>query len=169
MAIGRRRLFGILLTVSLALNLFAIGIFIGVVATGGGQWANRGGNPWGGGFQASPAFMALEPESRQLAIERFQEDEKKLRGQTRALRRAQRDVVRTMTADPFDPNAASNALQELRQQTDAIQATIHNYLVDLSRSLTAEERERLGRSIFRGPAHRTPLASHSLVVLIPAG
>lgn len=166
---GRRRVFGILLTVSLALNLFAIGIFIGMVAIGGGPWAHRGLDPWSGGFQASPALMALEPESRQLAIERFQENEGALRDQTRALRRAQREVVRAMTADPFDPVAAGEALQQLRGQTDAIQTLIHNYLVDLSRNLTPDERERLGRSIFRGPAYRTPLASHPLGGFVPAG
>lgn len=166
---GRRRVFGILLTVSLAVNLFVVGILIGVVATGGGPWAHRGLDPWAGGFQASPAFMALEPESRQLAIERFQENEDALRDQTRALRRAQREVVRTMAAESFDPAAAGEALQALRRQTDAIQEIIHNYLVDLSRNLTPDERERLGRSIFRGPAYRTPLASHPLVAFTPAG
>ena len=169
MAIGRRRIFGTLLTLSLALNLFAIGIFIGVVVIGGGRMPGRAADPWGAGFQASPAFMALEPQSRQLAIERFQENEKVLRDQTRALRQAQRGVVRSMAADPFDPAAANDALRELRVQTDAIQGIIHSYLVDLSRSLSAEERQRLSRSIFRSPAYRTPLASRTLVVLVPAG
>jgi len=166
---GRRRVFGIVLTVSLAVNLFAIGILIGAVATGGGPWMHRGLDPWAGGFQASPAFMALEPESRQLAIERFQENEDTLREHTRAVRRAQRDVVRAMSAEPFDPTVAGEALQQLRLQTDAIQATVHNYLIDLSRNLTHDERERLGRSIFRGPAYRTPLAGDPFGALIPAG
>ena len=169
MAIGRRRIFGTLLTLSLALNLFAIGIFIGVVVTGGGRMPGRAADPWGSGFQASPAFMALAPESRQLATERFHENEKVLRDQTRALRQAQRGVVRTMAADPFDPAAADVALRELRLTAGAIQGTIHTYLVDLSRSLTAEERQRLSRSIFRSPAYRTPLASRTVVLLVRAG
>lgn len=169
MAIGRRRIFGTLLTLSLALNLFAIGIFIGVMVTGGGRMPGHAANPWGAGFQTSPAFMALGPQSRQLATERFHENEKVLRDQTRALREAQRGVVRTMAAEPFDPAAANEALNELRLKTESIQATIHHYLVDLSRSLTAEERQRLSRSIFRSPAYRTPLASRTVVLLVRAG
>ncbi len=169
MAIRRRRLFGSLLTLSLALNLFAIGIFIGAMVIGGGRMPGRAADPWVAGFKASPAFSALEPQSRQLATELFQENERTLRDQTRALRQAQRRVVRTMVADPFDPAAANEALEELRGQTVAIQGIIHGYLVNLSRSLTAEERQRLSRSIFRSPPYRTPLASRTLVVLVRAG
>ncbi len=158
MSVGRRRLFGIALTVSLAINLFAVGIFIGVVVTGGDRFARRGFDPMVSGFQASPAFMALEPESRQLAIEKFQESEPALREETMALRRAQRNVVRVLTTEPFDPAAASDALQDLRLRTDAIQAAVHRYLVDLSRDLSADERRGLSRSIFRSPAYRMPLA-----------
>ena len=41
MAIGRRRILSTLLTISLALNLFVIGIFITVVVVGGGRMPVR--------------------------------------------------------------------------------------------------------------------------------
>lgn len=158
MAIGRRRWFGILLTVSLAVNLFAVGILIGVVATGGGHFVRRGFDPAGAGFQASPAFMALAPESRQHAIEKFGEVEADLRAETVALRRAQRIVVRALSADPYDADAADAALRDLRQRSDAVQAILHGYLTRLGDDLSAEERRRLGRAIFRAPTYRMPLA-----------
>ncbi|NQV80998.1 MAG: periplasmic heavy metal sensor [Alphaproteobacteria bacterium] len=158
MSVGRRRLFGIVLTVSLAINLFAVGILIGVVAIGGGHFVRRGFDPAASGFHASPAFMALEAESRQLAIEKFQENEQALRDETRAFRVAQRNVVRALSAEPFDPAAAADALRDLRQRGDAIQAVIHGNLIAISRDLSAEERRRLSRSIFRSPAYRMPLA-----------
>ena len=158
MAIGRRRWFGILLTLSLAINLFAVGILIGIVATGTGHSARRGFDPAATGFQASPAFMALAPESRQHALDKFEGLEDALRAETRALRRAQREVVRTLSAEPFDATAVDAALRDLRRRSDAIQDVLHGYLIDISADLSAEERSRLGRSIFRGPAYRMPLA-----------
>jgi uncharacterized membrane protein len=169
MAIGRRRILSTLLTISLALNLFVIGIFITVVVLGGGRMPVRAADPWGAAFQASPAFMELELQSRQLAFELFQENRKVLRKRARTLRQAQRGVVRTMAADPFDLAAANDAFHELRLQTGAIQMIIHNYLVDLSRSLPDEERRSLSRSIFRALPHRIPLAGRTRAVLIPAG
>lgn len=169
MAIGRRRILSILLTVSLALNVFVIGIFITVVVTGGGRMPVRAGDSWGATFQASPAFMALEPQSRQLASELFQENKKALRKRTRTLRQAQRGVARTIAADPFDLAAANDAFHELRLQTGAIQMIIHNYLVDLSQGLTDEERQSLSRSIFRALPQRIPLAGRSHAVLTLEG
>ncbi len=167
MAIGRRRLLGVLLTISLAVNLFAIGIFIGVVVVGGGPWPR--GETFGPNLQASPAFMMLEPATRQMAIEMFQETEDQLREETRALRRAQRAVVRAMGAEPFDPAAARTALAELRARGDAVQSLLHNYLVDLGSNLSEDERERLSRMIFRGPSHRIPLAESHRPPHSPAG
>ena len=169
MAIGRRRILSTLLTISLALNLFVIGIFITVVVLGGGRIPVAAGDSWGAAFQASPAFMALEPQSRQLAFELFQENRKVLRKRTRTLRQAQRGVARTIAADPFDLAAANDAFHELRLQTGAIQMIIHNYLVDLSQSLTDEERQSLSRSIFRALPQRIPLAGRSRAVLILEG
>lgn len=167
MAWGRRRVFGVVLTVSLALNLFAVGILIGAIAVAGGRFPPRADGF--GPLQASPALMALDQESRQIAIEMFQENESALREETRALRRAQRQVVRTMGADPFDPDAARAALQELRLRTDNIQAVLHDYLVDLSPNLSEDERRRLSRMIFRGPAYRIPLARDGSAPHRPAG
>jgi len=169
MAIGRRRILSTLLTISLALNLFVIGIFITVVVLGGGRMPVRGADPWGAAFQASPAFMELELQSRQLAFELFQENRKVLRKRARTLRQAQRGVVRTMAADPFDLAAANDAFHELRLQTGAIQMIIHNYLVDLSQGLTDEERQSLSRSIFRALPQRIPLAGRSHAVLTLEG
>jgi len=169
MAWGRRRVFGVLLTVSLALNLFAVGLFIGVAAIGGRGFPPRGGDGFGPALQASPALMALEPASRQIAIEMFQESEDALREEGRALRRAQRNVVRAMAAEPFDPEAARTALAELRERTDAIQAVLHDYIVTLSRDLNEDERRRLSRTIFRSPAYRIPLAERAPAAHRPAG
>lgn len=167
MALGRRRLLGVLLTISLAANLFAIGIFIGIVVVGGGPWPR--GEAFGPNLQASPAFMALEPASRQMAIEMFHETEDRLREETRALRRAQRAVVRAMDAEPFDPAAARAALAELRARGDAVQALLHNYLVDLGSNLSEDERERLSRMIFRVAPHRIPLAEGKRPPHFPTG
>ncbi len=169
MAWGRRRVVGVALTISLAVNLFAIGIFIGVVAIGGHGFPPRGVDGFGPALQASPALMALEPTSRQLAIEMFQENEDALREEARALRRAQREVVRAMGADPFDAQAARAALDDLRERTDSIQGVLHGYIVDLSRDLSAEERRRLSRTIFRAPPYRIPLAGREPATHRPAG
>lgn len=169
MAIGRRRILSILLTISLALNLFVIGIFITVVVIGGGRMPVRAGDSWGASFQASLAFTSLETQSRQLAFELFQENKKALQKRTRTLRQAQRNVARTMAADPFDLAAANDAFHELRLQTGAIQMIIHNYLVDLSQNLTNEERRSLSRAIFRALPHRIPLAGRTRSVLALEG
>jgi uncharacterized membrane protein len=134
----RARWWAIVLGVSVALNLFFVG------------WLSARA------FQRSEArsmrpehAMVGERASRRLRqrprpFEWMSEQERdQLRPRRRELRSARRSVQDALRAEPFDPEKLSQALGELRRQTDAIQASVHDSMLRRAVGMSEEERRRL--------------------------
>ena len=141
----RRRWRSILLIVSLALNLFLVGLLAG------GRLADwRHPDPVAGGVFGPGAVSRLMrelPESvrvdaRQLFIERRPE----IRRRMRALGDARRDAYHALTAEPFDQQAFADAMAVVRERTLNLQESVQAVLIDLSDDLDAETRERLANA-----------------------
>jgi uncharacterized membrane protein len=145
----RARWLAIVLGISVALNLFFLGLFSarafqrseahsartehGMVGEGG-QRRDR---------QRSRAFDWMSREERE-----------QLRPRRRALRDTRREVEQALRAEPLDREKLSQALGELRRQTDGIQASVHEFMLRRAEGANAEERRRLADSQWQGPGAR---------------
>lgn len=68
---------------------------------------------------------------------------RELRGDIRQLRAAQRGIDAALTAEPFRPEALSDALAQFRTALLDSQQRNHRLLVDVAATMTAGERARL--------------------------
>jgi len=77
-----------------------------------------------------------------------------LRPRRRGLRGARHDAEAAMRAEPFDPERLRQALGALRGETDAIQASVHEYMLRRANAMSAAERGHLADAQWgpeRGP------------------
>jgi uncharacterized membrane protein len=136
----RRRWLAIVLGVSVALNLF----FVGLLSARAFQrsevrherppYAGTAGNPRRFRQRSRPFDWMSEAEREQL------------RPRRKALRGLRHDVEEALTAEPFDREKLSHALSELRRETDGIQASVHEFMLQRAEGMNAEERRRLADS-----------------------
>jgi uncharacterized membrane protein len=132
----------ILLTVSVLINVFFVGL-------------------WAGRFMRSATREARGPDTFEVdsAPMRgvWRKRDAMLRPRSDAVDAARRVVRDALVAEPFDPQALESALADLRTQTDAAQVALHRALVDAARELGPEDRRRLADSRWferRGPRAR---------------
>ena len=138
----RRRWRGVLLIVSLALNLFLVGLLVG------GRLADwrQPGPVFGVGVgpgTVSRLLRELPDSARNDARAMFLERRPEIRRQMRALQEARSDAYRALTAEPFDQQGFADAMAAVRQRTASVQAEVQAVLIDLSGELDAETRARL--------------------------
>ncbi|HTV24477.1 MAG TPA: periplasmic heavy metal sensor, partial [Polyangiaceae bacterium] len=69
-----------------------------------------------------------------------------LRPRRRALRGSRHAVEDALRAEPFDREKLGHALGELRRQTDDIQASVHQYMLQRAEAMSGDERRRLADS-----------------------
>jgi uncharacterized membrane protein len=109
------------------------------------------------------AFMSALPESYQdQARQRAASERRALRADLREAGRARRVAVEALNADPFDADAAAEALAEARAARDAIESRAEALILEFAGELSVEDR-RLALSAALGPqrfgprgARRTP-------------
>lgn len=155
----RRRWFGIALFASLAVNLFLVGILVGGLASGRPHGLPFGGPPRGGpDIVRGGQFSQLSEASRERMAAILEDRSDAMRGRVRAMRSAQREAARVLSADSYDAEKAAAALRELRLRTEELQAEIHAALATVARDLSQEERARLSRTIFLSTFYGMPLA-----------
>ena len=128
----RTRSLAVVLAVSVALNLF----FLGVVAARVWQRAEP--------REARPTHMQRR-EHRPAEPFRWLSDAERaeLRPRRKALRGLREDAEQRLRAESFDSGKLRTTLEALRRETDAIQTSVHELLLSKAETLDAEQRRRL--------------------------
>ena len=139
----------VVLAVSLALNLFFVGVWTGR------HFAHRPHGPAGDvlgvrGFLRRSGLEEVSPEVKKIIHARRDA----IRDCVRALGKAREGVRRVLEARPFDPGALDTALREVEARNDALQRAMHGALADVARVVDPEQRERMASALWprgRGP------------------
>lgn len=118
------------------------------------------------GFNVRRFIAALPQEYRQEARQRMRQEAPRSRELMREAYIARREAEVAMMAEPFDPEAAQQALQRMRTSRHAVEAHIEGVLIEVVADLDAETRARVLREArgrgFRqegdrpGPRRRPP-------------
>lgn len=132
----RARTLALLLAVSVALNLF----FLGVVAARAWQRYE-----WQKAREAHGPVRRVRRESRQPESMRWLTDAERdeLRPRRKALRGLREEASQLLRAERFDSGKLRETLDALRGETDAIQAAVHELLIRRAETLSVEQRRGL--------------------------
>ena len=144
----RSRWWAIVLGLSVALNQPRKNRFSARALQRGELHAERPGHGPGAGVPRR-TWQRPKPLSWMDESERAE-----LRPRRRGLRGARHDAEAAMRAEPFDPERLRQALGALRGETDAIQASVHEYMLRRANAMSAAERGHLADAQWgpeRGP------------------
>lgn len=138
-----------LLIASLALNLFFIG---GLVSVATHRLGHSGAPAQDRTLEAriDRLTASLPKQDAALLQAQFKTTESAIEAARRTSREAQQAVRTALTAEPFDPAAAAQALSTLRDARDRLWSEIHGALVKAAIAMSPEGRERLARWIPSG-------------------
>jgi uncharacterized membrane protein len=141
----QRRWFAIILGVSVALNLFFVGLFSARVLRDREPHVERAGHgPVAGG--------ARRFRQRPRPFEWMSDAERdELRPRRKALRMTRGVAEEALRAEPFDGARLRTALGDLRRETDEIQASVHEFMLQRAGSMSSEERQRLADAQWGAP------------------
>lgn len=139
-----------LLPASLVLNL----LLAGVIAGGVLSHMHDPGPPHRK-FGFGPLEHAVPQQARQKLGPVFERERANMRDAFRELRGARGQMHEAMVKQPYDPDAASRALEEVRDRSAAVQDVLHNLLLSINERLTPEERRQFLDALER-PLKRPP-------------
>jgi uncharacterized membrane protein len=147
-----RRLITILLGLSVALNLFFLGV------TAARLWHDgRGRSEWQAHHTDSAARSGArrDPRRHRDALSWLSEAERdQLRPRRRALLGIRREAETVLRTEPFDAPKFKQSLDALRAQTDQIQSSVHQLLLQRAETLGPTERRRLADVGWGTPGER---------------
>lgn len=143
---GRGGWLAVILLLSLGLNVFLGGIFVG-------RWLSapddqprlakaEKGVPAGKFLKRLTAN--LEPEDRETVMSTVKARAPELKAAQRDVRKARRAVMRQIRATPFDRAALEEALATMRDRQSAIQAILQGAVADALVKLPDSARQRFG-------------------------
>jgi len=139
----RTRWLAIVLGVSVALNLLFLGFVSARAFQRGEPRAERPPH-------AAPGSWARRARQRERTFDWMTDAQRdELRPRRRALRSSRHAVEDALRAEPLEREKLSQALGDLRRQTDEIQASVHQFMLQRAESMTGEERRRLADSEWR--------------------
>jgi uncharacterized membrane protein len=92
------------------------------------------------GFDVRAFIQALPEEARADARRRAMAERRALRDEFRNVGRARRAAYETINTEPFDPEAASAALADVRSARAAIESRTEAMILDIAAGLTEEQR-----------------------------
>ncbi|EBA12488.1 periplasmic heavy metal sensor [Roseobacter sp. CCS2] len=127
------RLWRIVLVVSLALNLAVVGIIVGAIVSG----RAGDGPPRSFDLGIGPIARALEPQERQ-AIGRSLRQDRALRSLD--LRGRAADMVETLRAQPFDPEALRALMADQAANVAGLQAKAQDATLEQIIAMTPDRR-----------------------------
>ena len=152
MTVSRRllSLIGVVLLVSLGLNLFLGGLLLGR-DVGGGLPLRPG--LAGGGMRAAleQLLKELPPDDRATMRGAFEGHRADIVDRVQALRQARQQVARLLKADSFDAPAAAAAMQTVRERTNALQEAMQAVVLQ-----TAPQLSPAGRATLAAPRWQRP-------------
>ncbi len=152
-----RRWLTIALAVSVALNLF----FLGVAAAR--LWQHRQWRPHddaalqsvGGAGNTRHEGRRVGRRGRGDPLSWMSEAERaELRTKRQALVGIRRDAEQVLLGEPFDVTKFRSSLDALRAQTTQIQLTVHERLIERAQGLGLEERRKLAKASWGTPGER---------------
>ncbi|MHA1537004.1 MAG: periplasmic heavy metal sensor [Alphaproteobacteria bacterium] len=146
------RTLGIALIVSLAVNLFLVGIFVAGFFFYRPAHHAHSGQP----FPHWAARRSLDSDARGKVKAIWREARPALRMRVRAMRKARREVRRQLRADPLDRKALDVAYGELRERTIAAREAMKDVLTKVAFTLNAEQRRQYFKHRFRHRYRRRP-------------
>ena len=123
----------ILLAVSVALNLFFLG-----VAT---SWAWRGRHEHA--RERGAAVERRSPPKADASSWLTESERDELRPRRKALRALRREAEGLLRAESFEPEKFRGSLSALRTETDAVQASMHELMIRRASGAGLDERRRL--------------------------
>lgn len=139
------------IAVSLALNLFLVGLVVGSLLIGARLLGERSEFRRGRGSDLAAAFQAL-PEARRQALRDI------MRAQAldaapdlREAAGARREAMRLIAAEPYDAAAVTQALERARLADGRARARIDATLASRLTELSPQERAVFARVMMRGP------------------
>ena len=145
-----------LLPASLVLNLLLAGIIVGGALSH--RHDDRG--PKDRRFGFGPLEHAVPQQAREKLGPVFERERANMRSAFRDLRAARSDMHEAMLKQPYDPDAASRALEDVRDRSAAMQDVLHNLLLSINERLTPEERRQfldaLERPLKKAPSGPKP-------------
>jgi uncharacterized membrane protein len=140
----------ILLAISVALNLF----FLGVVTS----WAWHQRQDVGHERRMAAAHGGSRPDTTSWLSEA---ERAELRPRRKALRSLRREAEQSLRAEAFDAEKFRGSLSALRAETDAIQTSLHELMVRKAAGASIEERRKLADASWPdGPRRRSHEKSH---------
>jgi uncharacterized membrane protein len=147
----RARWLTIALAVSVALNLFFLGLF-----SARAFQRYEGRTPWA--QHGPPGASGARRWQRQPRPFDWMSDAERaeLRPRRKEIRTARRQAEEALRAEPFDGERLRRALSDLRRETDGIQAAVHDSMLKRALTMDGEARRRLADSQWgadRGPEH----------------
>ncbi|SNB51074.1 Uncharacterized membrane protein [Arboricoccus pini] len=141
----------IVITLSLALNLFLLGaLSAGIVTRYGWPPPPPGQGP---AILPNPRELkeALSPGDRDLLDETFKAHRAEFRPLIEAMRASREQAVAALTAKPFDPKALQAAFADLLASDEKVTAQAQNVLVELAGKLGDDGREAIAGLMRRRP------------------
>jgi uncharacterized membrane protein len=139
----------ILLIASLALNLFLVGLLIGVFLNGPKrEQADRG--PPRGQRSFWAAAEQLDPVDREALHALLREEAEEARPRMQVARNARREAAALMAGESYDPAAVRAALQRARAEEFAVRQGLDQAIIAFSARLDSEERAAVGQAFRRG-------------------
>ena len=141
---------GVLLLVSLGLNLFLGGLLLGRDA--GGSLPLRPGLA-GGGMRAAleQLLTELPPDDRAVMRGGFEAHRTDIVDHVQGLRQARQQVARLLKAATFDAAATAAAMQVVRERTNALQEAMQSVVLQ-----TAPQLSPAGRATLAAPRWQRP-------------
>ena len=110
-----------------------------------------------GGFRPGAFLQALPADVRSEARARMRDGAQELRPLARAAMRARLDAEQAVLAEPFDSDAAAEALAQARAARAALEAHGERVVLDIVDDLTPAERREALRAAWGGGARRGPV------------
>lgn len=146
MALRQSGYLGILLSVSLAANLFAAGTLFG------GWFTRRAAEPAtdAASLSLSALVAALPDGVRNEAQSALAVREADIRLRLEALSEARAAAELAMMADPFFADLLEAELADVRERGGDVQTALHEVVIEMVEGLDAADREALAELLFTG-------------------
>jgi uncharacterized membrane protein len=143
------RTLGILLGVSVALNVFCLGV-VAARARQRWEWRERTHAEY-----VAPGPRRAQRHGRSEPLSWLTDSDRAALGPERkALQGLRHAAAEELRAEPFDAAKLEGTLEALRAQTNKVQAAVHDLLIRRAQTLDPEGRRKLADSGWGGPPDR---------------